>query len=320
MHSIGPRDTALEVSAHVSLAGKVALVTGSTSGIGLETARALAARGAHVFLAVRDADARRAAAQGLSISTGNPLVEMIELDLGDFSSIRLCAAAFLCRGLPLHILINNAGVMATPTRQITECGYESQFAINHLGHFLFTCLLEPALARGAPSRVVALSSHAHRRSGVRFDDINFDREPYDKWLAYGQSKTANILFAMEYDRRMAPLGVRAFSVHPGGIMTNLQKSLDLEEMKALGWIDDEGKLHTGFKSVEQGASTSVFAATAPGLEASGGAYLEDNAVSQTLTPESRDAEAARRLWTLSERAVGIESGLLGAPARAARAG
>jgi NAD(P)-dependent dehydrogenase (short-subunit alcohol dehydrogenase family) len=301
---VGPRDTALEVCTRVSLSGKVAVVTGASSGIGLETARALAHCGAHVFLAVRSVQAGHTAAKAITESTGNARVETLVLDLGSFSSIRACADTFLQRRLPLSILINNAGVMATPEREIAPCGYEAQFATNHLGHFLLTTLLSPALVAGAPSRVVSVSSAAHRRSGIRFDDINFDHSPYDKWLAYGQSKTANILFAIEYDRRMADKGVRAFSVHPGGIMTNLQKSLDPAEMKAMGWFDDEGNVNSAFKTTEQGASTSVFAATAPGLEAFGGAYLEDNAVSRTLTSESRDADAARRLWTISESAIG----------------
>jgi NAD(P)-dependent dehydrogenase (short-subunit alcohol dehydrogenase family) len=206
----------------VDLKGKTAIVTGASSGLGVETVRALASAGARVIMPVRSQGAGEAAAAELRAATKNNAIEIADLDLGNYRSVRAFADFFVKRGLPLDLLINNAGIMATPERRIMG-NIESQFGTNHLGHMLLTCRLAPALAKGA--RVVALSSIGHRRSPIKFDDPNFETTPYEKWAAYGQSKTANSLFAVELNRRLEPKGIKAYAVHPGGIMTNLQREM-----------------------------------------------------------------------------------------------
>jgi NAD(P)-dependent dehydrogenase (short-subunit alcohol dehydrogenase family) len=241
-------------------------------------------------------------------STGNEEVVVLDMDLGAPASVRACAEEILGRDEPIHILINNAGIMACPLRRTPE-GWESQFATNHFGHFLFTTLLMPALLKGAPSRVVNLSSTAHRITGVDFDDPHFERRDYDKWQAYGQAKAANVLFSVGLNARYAERGVTANAVHPGGIMTGLQKELSREEMEAMGWFDDDGNVREGFKTPAGGASTAVWAATTPLLEGKGGLYLEDCNVAAAAQPElpyrgihahAIDPDAAERLWALSE--------------------
>jgi NAD(P)-dependent dehydrogenase (short-subunit alcohol dehydrogenase family) len=227
----GAKTQVEEIIRGIRLAGKTAIVTGGASGLGVETVRALAAAGARVVMPVRSREAGEKVAAELRASTGNNAIEVADLDLGDFASVRAFADAFVKRGAPLHLLINNAGIMATPERRIMD-GIESQFGTNHLGHMLLTCRLAPSLAKGA--RVVALSSIGHRRSPIKFDDPNFETTKYDKWEAYGQSKTANSLFAVELNRRLEPKGVNAYAVHPGGIMTNLQRDMPKEEIKAFG--------------------------------------------------------------------------------------
>jgi NAD(P)-dependent dehydrogenase (short-subunit alcohol dehydrogenase family) len=213
---------------------------------------------------------------------------------------------------PLDILINNAGIMATPERRIMG-HVESQFGTNHLGHMLLACRLAPALAKGA--RVVALSSIGHRRSPIKFDDPNFENTPYDKWEAYGQSKTANSLFAVELNRRLEPKGINAYAVHPGGIMTNLQRDMSQAEIRAMGWIDETtGKPRDGFKTPAGGASTAVWCATSPLLAAGGGVYCEDCNIAEPkpaddpaftgVRPWAVDPDAAKRLWALSEKMLG----------------
>ncbi len=308
----GHDSTAMEVIAGIDLRGKNAIVTGASSGIGIETARALAAAGAEVTLPVRNSEKGETVAAAIRSTTGNDHVRAAKLDLSDFASVRRFAEAFMATGKPLHLLINNAAIMACPLTRSAE-GYEAQFATNHLGHFLLTGHLTPALKAGAPSRVVALSSIGHRLSPIHFDDIHFARRAYDKWLAYGQAKTANALFAVELNRRLSPAGVTANAVHPGGIMTGLQQHLTQEEMNAMGWFDQDGKPHPVFKTIEGGASTSVWAATAPELEGKGGWYLEDCNEGEPAVPEKRmsgyfphavDKEAAARLWKVSEEMVG----------------
>ena len=248
----------------------MALVTGGSSGLGQETARVLAERGAHVILTARDMPKGEAVAAAIRASTGNQQVEVAELELGSLKQIRAFAERFLARHPTLHILVNNAGVMACPPAKTAD-GFELQFGSNHVGHFLMTCLLAPALRQGAPSRVVSVSSRGHHMSPVVFDDIQFERRPYDKWLAYGQAKTANVLFAVGLDRRLGTRGVHANALHPGGIMTELSRHLQAEDWEFLQTRTSGMK----FKSVEAGAATSVFAATAPELEGRGGLYLED---------------------------------------------
>ena len=252
----GHRSTAMEVSAGINLRGKTAIVTGASSGLGVETARALASAGAEVILPVRNLEKGAAVAADIRATTGNEAVSVVELDLADFASIRRCTDEFLAMGKPLYILINNAAIMACPLTR-TEQGYEAQFATNHLGHFLFTCRLISALKSGAPSRVVSLSSLGHRLSPVVFDDIHFAQREYNNWAAYGQAKTANALFAVELNRRLQASGVTANAVHPGGIMTGLQQHLTREEMIASGWMDEAGNLHPVFKTIEQGDRKSV---------------------------------------------------------------
>ncbi|NUU30995.1 SDR family NAD(P)-dependent oxidoreductase [Arthrobacter sp. C9C5] len=314
----GPRSTAAEVIAGVDLSGKTAVVTGGYSGLGLETVRALSSAGARVMVPARRPDhARKVLAEA-----GLEGVRVAGLDLAELDSVREFAADFLASdflgdGNSLDILINNAAIMASPEQRVGP-GWESQFATNHLGHFVLTNLLWPALSAGEGARVVALSSTGHKLSPIRFDDINFD-SGYDKWKAYGQAKTANALFAVQLDALGKRAGVRAFAVHPGGIMTELQRHLPREEMIASGWMDAEGNLNERFKTPAQGAATSVWAATSPLLAGKGGVYCEDCDIAEPTvpgTPEARvrgvDAHAvdradAERLWQLSAELTGVNA-------------
>jgi NAD(P)-dependent dehydrogenase (short-subunit alcohol dehydrogenase family) len=244
-------------------------------------------------------------------------VEADALDLADQASVKDFAARYLRSHHTLDILINNAAIMASPEQRVGP-GWEAQFATNHLGHYTLANLLWPALAAAENARVVSLSSTGHKLSPIRFDDINFD-SGYDKWQAYGQAKTANSLFAVELDRLGRDSGVRAFAVHPGGIMTELQRHLPHEEMVAAGWMDAEGNLREGFKTPEQGAATSVWAATSPALTGMGGVYCEDCDIAEPTdkaSPLARyrgvDAHAidradARRLWELSAELTGVNA-------------
>ena len=233
-------------------------------------------------------------------------VELESLDLIDPKSIDAFAARFLASGRPLHILVNNAGIMATPLVRDAR-GFESQFATNHLGHFQLTARLWPALQKANGSRVVSLSSRGHRRAGVDFDDPNFERRPYEKWVAYGQSKTANALFAVALDARGEAHRVRAFSLHPGAILTELTRSMSEEEVRA---SVTAAKTVSPLKTIEQGAATSVWCATSPQLDGMGGVYCEDCDIAEAVPadfPEQRgvrpwamDPSFAERLWTMSE--------------------
>lgn len=312
--SFNAKSTALEVVAGHDLSGRTAVVTGATSGLGTETARALLSIGARVLLAVRDTAKGEQVAAELRKSTSNDKAEVVALDLSSLESVRQAAAQILKIAPKIDILINNAGVMVTPQSQTFE-GFEMQFGTNHLGHFLLTELLMPALLAAAPSRVVALSSLGHRRSDIVLDDLNLERRPYDKWEAYGNSKTANALFALGFSDRYAAQGVTANSVHPGEIMTGLQKHMPLEEQLEKGWIDEEGNPNPMFKNTEQGAATSVWAAVGKELEGVGGLYLED--VQEALpfdpaTPGSgympylRDHAKADKLWEASQQMVGLK--------------
>lgn len=309
----GPRPTATEVLAGIDLTGKHAVVTGGYSGLGLETVRALSGAGATVVVPARRPEH---AAQELA---GLERVSVETLDLGDLDSVAALAQRLLGEGTPIDVLINNAAVMANPETRVGP-GWESQFATNHLGHFTLTNLLWPLLVADGGARVVALSSRGHKRSGVVFDDIMFERRPYDKWAAYGQAKSANSLFAVQLDALGQDAGVRAFAVHPGGIMTPLQRYLPREEMIASGWMSEDGTLSDRFKTPEQGAATSVWAATNPRLEGMGGVYCEDvNIAARTedLTPGAAelegvdahaiDPDAAVRLWTVSAQLTGVDA-------------
>jgi NAD(P)-dependent dehydrogenase (short-subunit alcohol dehydrogenase family) len=306
---------AREVVAGHDLSGKTAIVTGAATGIGIETARALAEAGADVVIAARKPDlAREAIADIDKTAPGKTRFEM--LDLSELASIRAFAERWGSK--PLHILINNAAVMACPLDR-THDGFEMQIGTNHFGHFLLGTLLAPALVAGAQgagkaSRLVSLSSIGHRRSGINWDDPHYRTRAYDKWESYGQAKTANALFAVGFHQRFKDQGVTANAVMPGGIMTPLQRHLPHEEMVALGWIDEAtGKIRDGFKTTEQGASTSVWAAVGAELEGVGGLYLEDCAQAEPWTqdmpwkgvmPHALDAADADRLWALSVETVG----------------
>jgi NAD(P)-dependent dehydrogenase (short-subunit alcohol dehydrogenase family) len=298
------------VVAGLDLSHLCAVVTGASGGLGAETARALAERGARVTLTARDLDKGATVVDEIRKSTGNARVELMALSLDDPRSVREFASAFLAKNSPLTTLVNNAGVMACPLAR-TEQGYEVQFATNHLGHFLLTCLLAPALRRGAPSRVVSVSSRGHRFSPVVFEDIHFERRPYDKWSAYGQAKTANVLFAVELDRGMRAAGVRANALHPGAIVTELGRHLQPSDIEELRSRAPGGRME--WKTVPCGAATSVWAATAPELEGRGGLYLEDCHVAALRSSPADeggyeawalDPEAAARLWRVSEEMVG----------------
>lgn len=326
--SFGAETTTDEVLEGMDLSGRLAVVTGGYGGLGRETARALASHGADVVIAGRDAERLAATSEELAeaLPMGSGEVETLVLDLSSLESVRAAAGELMSRHPRIDLLIDNAGVMACPLSRTAE-GFEMQFGTNHLGHFLFTVLLSDALRAAAPSRVVVLSSAGHRVSPIRWDDPNFETSEYHNWTAYGQSKTANALFALELDRRLGPEGVRAFSVHPGVIATELARHMtpaDFEWMASRASSSsggakegEEGQGSGGFsmKSVEAGAATSVWAATSPELEEHGGAYLEDCGVAETVRdaassrgvqPWAGDAEQAARLWTLSEELVGID--------------
>lgn len=315
----GPRSTAAEVLKGIDLAGKLAVVTGGYSGLGLETTRALAGAGAHVVVPARRPEHAREVLADVDAHSGS--IDVDELDLADQASVRAFAQRFLARGRSLDILINNAAIMASPEAHIAVNGTqtEAQFATNHLGHFTLTNLLWPALAAAEDgARVVALSSTGHKLSPIRFDDLNFDGG-YDKWLAYGQAKTANSLFAVQLDTLGQAHGVRAFAAHPGGIMTPLQRHLTREEMQKSGWIDEHGNTDDRFKTPEQGASTSTWAATSPQLEGLGGVYCEDADIAEPTVEGSDsertkgvnghaiDPEAAQRLWAVSAEITGVDA-------------
>jgi NAD(P)-dependent dehydrogenase (short-subunit alcohol dehydrogenase family) len=307
----GYRSTAAEVVAGRDLSGKLAIVTGGYSGIGLETTRALADAGAHVVVPAR----RPAHAEEVLADLGG--IEVDELDLGNLDSVHGFAARFLERGRPVDILINNAAIMACPETRVGP-GWEAQFATNHLGHFTLTNLLWPALAAGGGARVVALTSRGHKISGIRFDDLMFETG-YDKWQAYGQAKSANALFAVHLDALGRDAGVSAFAVHPGPILTPLQRHLTREEMMESGWIDEHGVPDERFKTPEQGASTSTWAATSPRLEGMGGVYCEDCNIAEVTPPGSPEAalkgvdehaidpDIAARLWIVSAELTAVNA-------------
>lgn len=307
----GRKSTALEVVDGLSLRGRHILVTGGASGLGLETSRALAQAGASLTLGVRNAAQGDAAVNALGQATGNRDIRVALLDLADLASVKRFADDWLARGEALHVLINNAGIMACPLTRVGP-GWESQFATNHLGHFALTRALLPALLESDAPRVVALSSSGHRLSPVHFDDIHFEHREYNKWKAYGQAKTANALMALHLDTLHAKDGLTANAVHPGGIKTGLSRFISREEMEAMGWVRPGApadEIPPGFKTVEQGAATTVWAATAPELQGHGGLYLEDcnEAVPSPegerrfgYVPHIRDRDAAAQLWQVSE--------------------
>ena len=274
----------------------------------------LAEAGAEVVIAVRKLDLGKAAADDVNKTAKGPKARVELVDLADLKTVRAFAERWGDK--PLHLLINNAGVMACPQAYTTN-DLEMQIGTNHFGHYLLSVMLAPALEKGAKdghaARIVELSSTGHLRSPVHFDDPNYRTRPYDKWEAYGQSKTANALFAVGFNARFKDRGINANSVMPGGIITPLQRHLPMAEMIAFGWIDENGKIAEGFKTPEQGASTSTWAAVGPELEGVGGLYLENCAEAepfdpakprQGVKPYALDPEAADRLWALSVETTG----------------
>lgn len=304
------KSTAAEVLRDIDLTGKTAIVTGGYSGLGLETVRALAAKGAQVVVPVRTPEKAEIA---LADIPGN--ISAITMDLSDIPSIARFVNDVAGTLSHLDLLINNAGIMACPMNRVGR-GWESQFGVNHMGHFALTKAVMGLLSAAEAPRVVTLSSTGHKLSPIRWDDIQYDTAPYDKWQAYGQAKTANALFANALSRRLKITGGRAFSVHPGGIFTPLQRHLPREEMIALGWLGEDGEpselAKQGFKTPEQGASTTLWAATSPLLADKSGVYCEDCNIASLTDPDSAtarfmgvdahacDDDAAERLWDVSE--------------------
>ena len=304
----GPATTAAEVLKGFDLSPVTALVTAGHSGLGLETTKALVGAGAQVVVAARDVEAARAKLQGMDRVTIEPL------DLADLLSVRGLAQRMLSRGRHIDMLIANAGIMACAETRVGQ-DWEAQFATNHLGHYALVNLLWPLLHGGA--RVVSVSSAGHHQSGMRWDDVQCTQS-YDKWLAYGQSKTANALFAVHLDRLARHADVRAFALHPGKIFTPLQRHLTLAEMVAAGWMDAQGRpADPSFKTMEQGAATQVWAACSPQLLGMGGLYCEDCDVAALNTgdlppfvgvrPHAVDPGQAERLWALSARLTGVDA-------------
>jgi NAD(P)-dependent dehydrogenase (short-subunit alcohol dehydrogenase family) len=302
----GATSTAADVLAGLDLTGRLAVVTGGYSGLGLETTRALTGAGAHVVVPAR----RRATAE--EALRGLDDVEVDELDLADLGSVRAFAERFVASGRKIDVFIGSAGIMASPETRVGP-GWEAQFATNHLGHFALVNRLRPAFGPG--TRVGSVSSRGHHYGPVRFDDLNFERG-YDKWLAYGQAKTANVLFAVHLDRLARDQGIRAFALHPGRILTDLVRHLDRRELVDAGMVDEAGQVTGGAKTPEQGAATQVWAATSPQLDGLGGVYLEDCDVAEPAPADGTragvkayaiDPVLAERLWAVSAELTGVNA-------------
>ena len=307
----GAKTEPSEVLKEVDLNGKVAMVTGGYSGIGLETVRGLKDSGARVIVPARRTDVARSELAGI-VENG----DILEMDLADPSSVTRFINEFNASGTSLDILVNNAAVMACP-QMPTKQGWDLQFAVNHIGHFILTKGLLDVISQSSEARIVTLSSTGHKLSGIQWEDIHFENS-YDKWKSYGQSKTAASLLAIEISSRMKDEGIKTYSVHPGGIFTPLQRHLEKEEMIALGWLGEDGELSemaaANFKSTTQGASTSLWCATSPMLNDVSGVYCEncDVAVRQEDGPMARyvgvadwavDTDEASKLWELTEHTL-----------------
>lgn len=312
--------TTLDIIRGIDLTGKLAIVTGGYAGLGLETARTLASAGARVVVPARDVGRARDAIAGIGGG-----IEVRPMDLADPASIDAFARGIVQSGLALDILVNSAGIMASPVAERDRRGNELQFSTNHLGHFQLALRLWPALLRAKGARVVSVSSMGHRLSDIDWDDINFERRAYDGWIAYGQSKTANVLFAVELDRRGRDHGVRAFSLHPGGIVTGLARHIPVERLKAMGNLDEDGEpvIDPGrdMKSIAQGAATHVWCAVSPLLEGKGGVFCVNSDIAELeetgtppkpgqqhnhgVAPYAVHAPSAERLWALSEAMTGV---------------
>ncbi len=303
----GAETSAEEAARNIDLSGQTIVITGGSAGLGIETARVLAACGAHIVSVVRDEAKGLAAAATIRESVPNAQIELAVLDLFELDSVRRGADDIAKRFSRIDRLINNAGVMACPLGRTTE-GLDTQLGTNHLGHFVLTARLLPQLLAGSPARIVNLSSAGHRLSPFRFDDPFFERDDYNKWVAYGQAKTANVLFSVALDKRFKDRGIRSYAVHPGAIRTELGRHMDANDVKDL--MERRGKRPPmTFKQVPQGAATTVWAATAPELDGRGGLYCEDCGVAEPIEDPNLDQgvlswaldeAAAERLWSLSE--------------------
>ena len=315
MSEFGFESTADEVLADKDLGGRTALITGGYSGLGQETARAMAAKGAHIILSGRDATKLSAAADELATSTG-ARVDTLVCDLASLDSVRKAGAEACERFEKIDLLINNAGVMACDEAKTAD-GFEMQFGTNHLGHFLLTNLLMPLVEKGERPRIVNLSSRGHHIAPVDFEDPNFENRPYDKWVSYGQSKTANVLFAVGLEERLADRGIHAYALHPGGIHTNLGRHMSEEDMQNLmerirKSAEERGEEPQPFKTIPQGAATTCWVATTEELEGAGGLYCEDCHVADEDNEDTGggvrsyavDKDKAGRLWSMSEEMVG----------------
>jgi NAD(P)-dependent dehydrogenase (short-subunit alcohol dehydrogenase family) len=305
--------TTNDVISGIDLAGKIAIVTGGNTGIGLETSKTLAAAGATVIVPARDIEKAKKNLQGIDN------VELEAMDLMDPSSIDAFAEKFLASGRPLHVLINNAGIMWVPLRRDSR-GIESQLATNYLAQFQLTARLWPALKKADGARVINVSSHGHHFGAFDFDDPNFQHRKYETLQAYGQSKTASNLFSLEFDNRAKAFNIRAYSLHPGSIGgTELGREAPLELFQQMGFCDAEGNMLpevlASLKTIPQGAATTVWCAVSPALAHIGGVYCEDGDIAELATdssgtnggvmPYSLDEANAKRLWTWSEEATGI---------------
>jgi NAD(P)-dependent dehydrogenase (short-subunit alcohol dehydrogenase family) len=321
MSGFDKNTTTDEVLAGVDLSGRRIVITGTSGGLGLESTRALASKGAAVTMLARNAEKNEAAAASVREKLPGADLETRAIDLTSFESVRTCAEGILATHDKIDVLINNAGVMVCPFSTNAD-GFENQLVSNHLGHFLLSLLLAPALIRGAPARLIELSSGAHGMSDFDFEDPNYERREYNPWSAYGQSKTANALFALEYDRRLRDRGVSAYSVHPGIILTELGRHMTEDTMQQMqdhvrGLAEASGAPMPDeppameFKTVEAGAATQCWAATAPELDSHGGKYLADCQVAVVggvgdsgVAAYAQDPKAAARLWAMSEEWVG----------------
>ncbi len=315
MNDFGFATTSDEVLEGHDLSGKTVFITGGYSGLGRETARAMAAKGAHIIMAGRDADKLSEVSRELTQETGGT-VDTIVCDLASLEAVRACAAEANRRFEKIDLLINNAGVMTCPFGHTVD-GFERQFGTNHVGHFLLTNLLMPLIERGENPRIVNLSSRGHHITPMDFDDPNFERRDYDKWVSYGQSKTANALFTVGLEHRLAGKGIHAYSVHPGGIITNLGRHLseaDVTDLMAsiAASAKADGKPNEGLKTIPQGAATTCYAATAAELADKGGVYLEDCGIAEVddvsrtsgVRSYALDPDKAEQLWAMSEEMVG----------------
>ncbi|HEX3546561.1 MAG TPA: SDR family NAD(P)-dependent oxidoreductase [Mycobacterium sp.] len=296
--------TALQVVDGVDLTGKTCVVTGASAGLGRESARALAHAGAHVVLAARNAGALAETEQWVRTEVPGARASTVELDLTSLESVRKAAATISDISRVIHVLMNNAGVMFTPFGRTAD-GFEMQFGTNHLGHFEFTRLLVPQLVEGA--RIVILSSDGHRMADVDLDDPNWESRDYDKFVAYGASKTANVLHMVELDRRLRDRGVRAYSVHPGVVATSLARHMSRDDFTSIGQLTpaDPGMkpvdVRRDFQMPEHGAATQVWAAVSEELTDVGSVYLADCRIRDDVAPYALDAAHALQLWELSER-------------------